>query len=143
MPKSNDNTSVTYTTPDPVGIIANRQVGFRFIATIFKCVTELSKSNPVLAGALAEAGEYWAESLSVEMMDGQNAVQESTEGGAELVQIADSYCYDMNAFFDLAEREIAHHNNTDFDSLEFLVKGAKAELFRFSKHVVEQEGGAA
>lgn len=39
----------------------------------------------------------------------------------------------MNAFFELVERDIKEQNNTDLDSIAFLVIGAKAEFDRFSK----------
>lgn len=64
-----------------------------------------------------------------------------------LIQSACDYCVGMNAFFELVEREISEKNNTDFDNIEFLVKGAKAELSRFGKLAydaeAEMEGGAA
>lgn len=62
---------------------------------------------------------------------------------SEFIMKAGGYCCGMNAFFDLVEREIREKNNTDFDNIEFLVKGAKAELFKFSAMVVAQEEGAA
>lgn len=67
----------------------------------------------------------------------------SVAPAAEFIQSAGDYCYGMNAFFDLIEREIREKNNTDFDNTEFLVKGAKAALFKFSTLVVAQEDGAA
>lgn len=66
---------------------------------------------------------------------------------SEFVQCAGDYCAGMNAFFELVEREIREKNNTDFDNIEFLVKGAKAELFRFGTLACDAEealeGGAA
>lgn len=52
-------------------------------------------------------------------------------------------CTSMNAFVDLAEREIREKNTTDFDNIETLLNGAKAELFRFGQLIAAQEGGAA
>lgn len=62
---------------------------------------------------------------------------------SDLRASAADYCGSMNAFFDLAEREIKEKNTTDFDNIEFLLNGAKAELFRFGALVFAQEGGAA
>lgn len=58
------------------------------------------------------------------------------------IQSAGDYCASMNAFFDLVEREIREKNSSDFDNIEFLVKGVKAEISRFDKLVCAQEGGA-
>ena len=64
------------------GVVANAVVGFGFMGTLFGCVEELSKTHPELASSLAEAGAYWADSLSEEMRQGQNAIEESMEGDA-------------------------------------------------------------
>ena len=46
---------------------------------------------------------------------------------SDLRASAADYCDSMNAFFDLAEREIKEKNTTDFDNIEFLLNGAKAD----------------
>lgn len=56
-----------------------------------------------------------------------------------LVQSANAFCVSMAAFFDLAEQEIKKHNTSDFDHTEFLVKGAKAEMHKFSNLVYDIE----
>jgi hypothetical protein len=74
------------------------------------------------------------------------SIRQMPDGGTaatDLLEAANNYCANMQAFFDLAECEVSEHNNSDFDNIEFLLKGAKAELFRFSKLVAGQEGGAA
>lgn len=71
------------------------------------------------------------------------ATDNSTGGTAEGVTAADffqkasDYFCGMQAFWDLAEREIQEHNNTDFDNMEFLLKAAKAETFRLSALLCE------
>lgn len=50
-----------------------------------------------------------------------------------LIQAASDLCCALQPFFDLAEREVREHNNTDWDCMEFLLKGAKAEVWRFSE----------
>lgn len=52
---------------------------------------------------------------------------------AGLFQATEDYIVNMQSFFDLAEREIDQHNNTDFDSIAFLVRSAKAEIFKLSE----------
>lgn len=61
--------------------------------------------------------------------------------GLTLHQAAHNLCASLQPFFDLAEREILAHNSTDFDGIEFLVKAAKTEFFRFSELIPENEEG--
>lgn len=71
----------------------------------------------------------------------------TSDATANLIRAANDYICNMQAFFVMAEREVAEHNNTDFDNLEFLLKGARAEFSRLGKlaYVAEEamEGGAA
>jgi hypothetical protein len=39
----------------------------------------------------------------------------------------------MGVFFDLVDQQISEANSTDFDGIEFLVKGARAEIDRLDK----------
>lgn len=73
----------------------------------------------------------------------KQAAPKCETAASEFVQSASDYCCGMHAFFELVEREIREKNNSDFDNIEFLVKGAKAEISRFDKLVCAQEGGAA
>lgn len=61
--------------------------------------------------------------------------------GADTVEIALSKYYDfsnsMRVFIDLMESEVKKHNNTDFDTVEVLVKAAKAEFFCFDRLAVD------
>lgn len=59
---------------------------------------------------------------------------------ADILKAASDYCVKMQTFFDLAEREITEHNNTDFDGIELLVESAKTETFRLSTLVCEIQG---
>ncbi len=56
---------------------------------------------------------------------------------ADFFQKASDYFCGMQAFWDLAEREIQENNNTDFDNMAFLLKAAKAETFRISSLLCE------
>lgn len=51
---------------------------------------------------------------------------------ADFLEKASDYFCSMQAFWDLVEREIQEHNNTDWDSMEFLLKAAKRETFDLS-----------
>lgn len=63
---------------------------------------------------------------------------------AELAVKAGDLCVNLQPFFNLAEIELEKHNNSDFDNIAFLIKAAKAEVFRFSGLLVKlEEGGAA
>jgi len=53
------------------------------------------------------------------------------------------HCENMQRFFDLAEREISHYNNMDFDGMEFLIKAVKAETILFDNFVFAAEKGGA
>lgn len=63
----------------------------------------------------------------------------------KLAASATDYLASMGKFFDMARREISEGNSTDFDGIEFLVKGASAETFRFgdalSKMTNQHVGG--
>lgn len=72
-------------------------------------------------------------------MAGINSTATTPEESACIIQAASDYCCNMQAFFDLAEREISEHNNTDFDSMEFLVKAAKDLTFRLSALICETQ----
>lgn len=88
--------------------------------------------------AAAEMGREWADEARIQAQALAKVSEHyNIEGGttADIIQTASDYCYSMSAFFDLAEREIKEHGSTDLDGIEFLVKGAKAELFRFSELV--------
>lgn len=77
-------------------------------------------------------------------MAGNNYAPESAVPVADLAEVSGEFCEGMEAFFALAEREIREHNNSDFDNIEFLLKGARAEVFRFIGRVAKVlEGGAA
>lgn len=66
---------------------------------------------------------------------------------ANLIRSANDYCMTMNAFFEMAQREIAEKNNSDFDNIGFLIKGDKAEWFLLSGLISKAEdaleGGAS
>ena len=64
-------------------------------------------------------------------------------GLARVFTLADSLCDSMSAFFDLAEREVKEGNSTDFDGIEFLLKGAKREIYYLldSIHKLKQAHG--
>ncbi|MHB0991396.1 MAG: hypothetical protein ACYC3O_03300 [Burkholderiales bacterium] len=59
-----------------------------------------------------------------------------------LIQAASDLCCALQPFFDLAEREVREHNNTDWICMEYLLKSAKAEVWRFSE-LVEKSAAAA
>lgn len=59
-----------------------------------------------------------------------------------LIQASNDLCCALQPFFELAEREVREHNNTDWDRMEFLLKGAKAEVWSFSE-LVEKSVAAA
>ncbi|MBY0576358.1 MAG: hypothetical protein K2P67_07175 [Gallionellaceae bacterium] len=61
----------------------------------------------------------------------------------ELLERTRKHCENMQRFFDLAEREISHYNNIDFDGMEFLIEAAKAETILFDNFVFAVQGGAA
>lgn len=61
----------------------------------------------------------------------------------ELLERTRKHCENMQRFFDLAEREVAHHNSTDFDGMEFLIEAAKAETLLFDNFVFAAEKGGA
>lgn len=61
----------------------------------------------------------------------------------KLLERTREHCENMQRFIDLAEREISHHNNTDFDGMEFLIKAVKAETILFDNFVFAAQGGAA
>jgi hypothetical protein len=61
----------------------------------------------------------------------------------ELLERTRKHCENMQRFFDLAEREISHHNNIDFDGMEFLIEAAKAETLLFDNFVFAAEKGGA
>lgn len=136
---------------DAMNIAADGAVGFVSMSTILDCIASLSKTDAALAERLARVGSFIADGLEAQMQSAQDAIEaaESTDRAgkgattAPLVEGAADYCESMNAFFDLAEREIRGKNTTDFDNIEFLLNGAKAELFRFGALVVAQKGGAA
>lgn len=90
--------------------------------------------------AAAEMGKDWAEEARIQA---QALARVTGDTIADFIQSASDYCDNMNAFFELAEREIKENNNTDFDGMKFLVKGAKTELFRFSILVCETQGESA
>lgn len=49
-----------------------------------------------------------------------------------LTELVDDHTIAIAPFWDLAEKEIKLHNNTDFDDLEFLIKAAKAQYREFA-----------
>lgn len=51
---------------------------------------------------------------------------------------AHEHCDSLQAFFNLAEREIARHDNSDFDDLAFLIAAAKAETLRFGNLIYSE-----
>lgn len=62
----------------------------------------------------------------------------------ELLERVRKHCENMQRFFDLAEHEIAYHNNTDLDGMEFLIEAVKAETILFDNFVfAADKGGAA
>jgi len=63
----------------------------------------------------------------------------------ELATLAAGYFGSIGKFFDMVRQEISVANSTDFDGVEFLVKGASAETDLFadaiSKMTIEHVGG--
>ncbi len=46
----------------------------------------------------------------------------------------------MQAFFEMAERDIQERNNSDFDNMRLLVRGAKVAFDEFSRALCEAQG---
>lgn len=67
-----------------------------------------------------------------------NTNSTSVTSADALISASYDFTDSMQAFFDLMEREVERHSSTDFDAVAFLVKGAKAEYFKFSTVVSEQ-----
>ncbi|OFW00308.1 MAG: hypothetical protein A3G20_01410 [Acidobacteria bacterium RIFCSPLOWO2_12_FULL_59_11] len=63
----------------------------------------------------------------------------------ELAALTTAYLASMGTFFEMVNREVSEAHSTDFDGIEFLVKGAIAETSRFdgaiSKMTNQHVGG--
>lgn len=61
----------------------------------------------------------------------------------EVITAAMEFALSMGAFFDLADREISKANSTEFDGLEFLLKGARTEIRRLDAAIFKAQERAA
>jgi hypothetical protein len=60
---------------------------------------------------------------------------QAKDGDVDILQISFDHCCNLAPFFDLIESEIKKYNTSEFDGIEFLVKAAKSEAFKFSSKV--------
>jgi hypothetical protein len=116
-----------------VGYTLVIDAGINELNALFRAIAKLTDDDMI--HTLAQIGQ----NLILEWTFAEAVKDEAVATSPPTVlDLAHAHCASMQVFFDLAEREIAKHDNSDFDNMAFLTAAAKAETLRFGNLIYSE-----